>query len=59
MDFLLSKEKDSEYLRKNYEFKIIPMMNPDGVAVGNYRTNLMGFDLNRRWDCSTKSKITH
>jgi murein tripeptide amidase MpaA len=35
------------------------MINPDGVTVGNYRTNLMGFDLNRRWDCSTKSKITH
>lgn len=25
------------------------MMNPDGVINGNYRTNLSGHDLNRRW----------
>ena len=30
------------------------MVNPDGVHVGNYRTNLVGFDLNRRWDDSSK-----
>lgn len=28
-------------------FFIIPMMNPDGVVVGNYRTSLIGRDLNR------------
>ena len=25
------------------------MMNPDGVINGNYRCNLSGSDLNRRW----------
>lgn len=25
------------------------MLNPDGVAIGNYRCNLGGFDLNRVW----------
>jgi murein tripeptide amidase MpaA len=35
------------------------MVNPDGVEVGNYRTNLSGFDLNRRWDCSPKTKTPH
>jgi murein tripeptide amidase MpaA len=34
------------------------MVNPDGVCAGNYRTNLNGFDLNRRWD-GAKNKIIH
>lgn len=32
-------------------FKIVPMLNPDGVIVGNYRCSLQAKDLNRnyRW----------
>lgn len=32
-------------------FKIVPMLNPDGVIVGNYRCSLQARDLNRnyRW----------
>ena len=34
-------------LRAKFVFKIIPMLNPDGVIVGNYRCSLSGLDLNR------------
>lgn len=26
------------------------MVNPDGVIHGNSRTNLLGFDINRKWE---------
>lgn len=50
IDKLLQKGKESEYLRKNYVIFVIPMVNPDGVIFGHYRTNLAGKDLNRKWD---------
>jgi cytosolic carboxypeptidase protein 2/3 len=28
-------------------FKIVPMVNVDGVVLGNFRTGLIGRDLNR------------
>lgn len=30
-------------------FKIVPMINIDGVIIGNYRTGMEGNDLNRRY----------
>ena len=38
-------------------FKIIPILNPDGVINGNYRCSLSSQDLNRRW--KTPNKILH
>lgn len=26
------------------------MVNPDGVIHGNSRTNLLGYDVNRKWE---------
>jgi len=48
LEFLLSEDPIAIYLRKQLVFKIVPMMNPDGVIHGNYRTSLSGSDLNRR-----------
>jgi len=39
--------QECDYLRKKNIFKLIPMINVDGVVCGNYRTNLAGHDLNR------------
>ncbi|RWS11437.1 cytosolic carboxypeptidase 1-like isoform X1, partial [Dinothrombium tinctorium] len=49
IDFLLSNSSEANKLRDNYVFKIVPMMNPDGVVNGNSRTSLSGDDLNRQW----------
>lgn len=49
LEFIVSNEREAKQLRDTYVFKIVPMLNPDGVIVGNYRTNLNGLDLNRQW----------
>ena len=36
-------------LRDKFIFKIVPMVNPDGVIVGNYRCSLAARDLNRNY----------
>jgi murein tripeptide amidase MpaA len=40
LDFLVSDDEGARYLRNNFVFKIVPMLNPDGVIVGNYRCSL-------------------
>ena len=47
LEFLCSDHEEAKYLRENIVFKIIPMLNPDGVTIGNFRTSLCGKDLNR------------
>lgn len=36
-------------MRKDFIIYVIPMLNIEGVVHGNQRTNLAGYDLNRRW----------
>ena len=48
LDFLLSDNECAKKLREAYVFKIIPMLNPDGVIYGHYRSSIFGNDLNRK-----------
>lgn len=38
------------YLREKFVFKVFPMVNVDGVVLGNFRTSIAGRDLNRVFD---------
>jgi murein tripeptide amidase MpaA len=50
IDFLTSDDSiEASILRKNFVFKIVPMINVDGVIFGNYRCSISGIDLNRVW----------
>lgn len=43
--------------RESFIFKLIPMLNPDGVINGNYRCSLSGYDMNRIWNNCDKDKF--
>lgn len=47
--YLLGDSHQAKQIRKRVVFKIIPMINVDGVIIGNYRTSMSGNDLNRRY----------
>ncbi|XP_075413514.1 cytosolic carboxypeptidase 3 [Tenrec ecaudatus] len=49
LDYLLGDSHDAQLLRDMFIFKVVPMLNPDGVIVGNYRCSLAGRDLNRSY----------
>ena len=46
---LLKNSKESEFLLWRFDVYVFPMVNIDGVYLGNYRGNFGGFDLNRCW----------
>jgi len=48
INILIDKESESSnILRQNFIFYFIPMLNPDGVYRGHYRTDSLGQNLNR------------
>mmetsp|Transcript_9263 Transcript_9263/g.6621 ORF Transcript_9263/g.6621 Transcript_9263/m.6621 type:complete len:104 (+) Transcript_9263:1131-1442(+) len=49
IDYLVGPSLGARILRDNFIFKIVPMVNPDGVINGNTRCSLAGVDLNRVW----------
>ena len=49
LDFLTSNKAWSIDILEHYRVILIPMLNPDGVAIGSYRCDNNGYDLNRCW----------
>ncbi|XP_076686785.1 cytosolic carboxypeptidase 2 [Andrena cerasifolii] len=49
IDFLTGESDQAKALRERFVFKLVPMLNPDGVIVGNNRCSLSGKDLNRQY----------
>ena len=46
---LMGSSLQAKQLRKRLIFLVVPMINVDGVIIGNYRTSMAGNDLNRRY----------
>ncbi|MFT4938443.1 MAG: hypothetical protein ACI88A_001470 [Paraglaciecola sp.] len=47
-ELLLNSPLNQQFL-KRFNLLVIPLLNPDGVAAGNWRHNANGIDLNRDW----------
>ncbi|CAM1319123.1 AGBL2 (predicted) [Pycnogonum litorale] len=57
IDYVTSDCAEAKLLRDKFIFKIIPMLNPDGVIVGNTRCSLSGLDLNRMYRTVVKENF--
>lgn len=49
IDFLISDNAEAIVARRNFNYMIIPMMNPDGIYNGTSRYNMNMEDLNNIW----------
>jgi cytosolic carboxypeptidase protein 2/3 len=57
IDQLLTGSDLTMKILQSCDFVIIPMMNPDGVVAGNFRTSLFGKDINRLWKAKDSTLI--
>ena len=49
LTFLISNDRRAVVLRKAFVFKVVPMLNPDGVVRGHFRSDQFGINLNRQY----------
>ncbi|KAM9808087.1 LOW QUALITY PROTEIN: cytosolic carboxypeptidase 4 [Neosynchiropus ocellatus] len=49
LEFLCGSDPVAQSLREAFIFKIVPMLNPDGVINGTNRCDINSEDLNRQW----------
>jgi len=55
LQLMFKAVQDGNSFYDGYIFKIIPMLNPDGVIHGNTRAELTGIDPNRVWKKPSKN----
>ena len=46
---LVTRSENFDSILSSYVIKLVPLINTDGVTIGNSRSSLVGLDLNRRW----------
>ncbi len=57
LDFLSDENNvEAQTLLNYFVIKIIPMLNPDGVARGHYRLDTLGQNLNRFYENPSQEK---
>lgn len=49
VDVLTGRTRLARQFRREFQTVVIPLVNPDGVERGHWRSNLGGVDLNRDW----------
>ena len=49
INFLVSTDPRAQALLRGIIFDVVPMANPDGVFLGNYRTNASSVNLETQW----------
>ncbi|CAH2104425.1 unnamed protein product [Euphydryas editha] len=53
LDYIVGSSEKAIALRNGIVIQVVPMLNPDGVFLGNHRSDLIGSDLNRCWNRAT------
>lgn len=57
VDTLLASSELADEFRDRFNILIVPNLNPDGVAAGNWRHNSNGVDLNRDWKAFRQPEV--
>lgn len=58
VDTLAGRSRLAKNFRQHFQTVVVPLMNPDGVEHGQWRSNLGGVDLNRDWQPFTQPETS-